>query len=195
MGSSFVPVPKNISEFEIYLKNTTYQGVTMKLIDIAPVEVWQRLAQEIYDKFGFNGSIVDRDGVVVHPPAGWANKICPAIKGNDDSRVVCSSAQLSMAETARTTQKAVIKKCDVGFTKFVIPIFVNEEFLGTAGGCGIFIEGGELDDFYISKLLHIEEEQVKKLMETVKTSSIDKLESAVELVQNRIKELTPSSVA
>jgi hypothetical protein len=32
----------------------------MKLIDIAPVEVWQRLAQEIYDKFGFNGSIVDR---------------------------------------------------------------------------------------------------------------------------------------
>ncbi|MCK4618346.1 MAG: PocR ligand-binding domain-containing protein [Desulfobacterales bacterium] len=166
----------------------------MKLIDIAPVEVWQRLAQEIYDKFGFNGSIVDRDGVVVHLPAGWANKVCPAIKGSDDSRVVCSSAQLSMAETARTTQKAVIKKCDVGFTKFVIPIFVNEEFLGTAGGCGILIEGGELDDFYISKLLHIEEEQVKKLMETVKTSSIDKLEAAVEFVQNRIKELTPSSV-
>jgi ligand-binding sensor protein len=166
----------------------------MKLIDIAPVEVWQRLAQEIYDKFGFNGSIVDRDGVVVHLPAGWANKVCPAIKGSDDSRVVCSSAQLSMAETARTTQKAVIKKCDVGFTKFVIPIFVNEEFLGTAGGCGILIEGGELDDFYISKLLHIEEEQVKKLMETVKTSSTDKLEAAVEFVQNRIKELTPSSV-
>jgi ligand-binding sensor protein len=167
----------------------------MKLIDIAPVEVWQRLAQEIYDKFGFNGSIVDRDGVVVHLPAGWANKVCPAIKGSDDSRVVCSSAQLSMAETARTTQKAVIKKCDVGFTKFVIPIFVNEEFLGTAGGCGILIEGGELDDFYISKLLHIEEEEeVKKLMETVKTSSIDKLEAAVEFVQNRIKELTPSSV-
>ena len=130
----------------------------MKLIDIAPVDVWQRLAQEIYDKFGFNGGIVDKDGVVVHPPAGWANKICPAIK-------------------------------------FVIPIFVNEEFLGTAGGCGIFIEGGELDDFYISKLLHIEEEQVKKLMETVKTSPIDKLEAAVEFVQNRIKELTPSSVA
>ena len=167
----------------------------MKLVDIAPVEVWQHLAQEIYDKFGFNGSIVDRDGVVVHPPAGWANKICPAIKGSDDSRVVCSSAQLSMAETARTTQKAVIKKCDVGFTKFVIPIFVNEEFLGTAGGCGILIEGGELDDFYISKLLHIEEEQVKKLMETVKTSSINKLEAAVEFVQNRINELTPSSVA
>ncbi|MBC2696317.1 MAG: hypothetical protein HF982_13785 [Desulfobacteraceae bacterium] len=166
----------------------------MKLIDIAPVEVWQRLAQEIYDKFGFNGSIVDKDGVVVHPPAGWANKICPAIKGSDDSRIVCSSAQLSMAETARTTQKAVIKKCDVGFTKFVIPVFVNEEFLGTAGGCGIFVEDGELDDFYISKLLHIEEEQVKKLMETVKTSSINKLEAAVEFVQNRIKELTPSSV-
>jgi len=166
----------------------------MKLIDIASVEVWHRLAQEIYDKFGFNGGVVDRDGVVVHPPAGWANKICPAIKGSDDSRVVCSSAQLSMAEIARTTQKAVIKKCDVGFTKFVIPIFVNEEFLGTAGGCGIFIEGGELDDFYISKLLHIEEEQVKKLMETVTTSSTDKLEAAVEFVQNRIKELTPSEV-
>jgi ligand-binding sensor protein len=166
----------------------------MKLIDIAPVEVWQRLAQEIYDKFEFNGSIVDRDGVVVHPPTGWANKVCPAIKGNDDSRVVCSTAQLSMAEASRSTQKTVIKKCDLGFTKFVIPIFVNEEFLGTAGGCGILIEGGELDDFYISKLLHIEE-QVKKLMETVKTSSINKLEVAVEFVQNRIKELTPSSVA
>ena len=167
----------------------------MKLVDIASIEVWHRLAKEIYDKFEFNGSIVDRDGVVVHPPAGWANKVCQAIKGSDDSRVVCSSAQLSMAETARATQKTVIKKCDVGFTKFVIPVFVNEEFLGTAGGCGIFIEGGELDDFYISKLLHIEDEQVKKLMETVKTSSTEKLEAAVEFVQNRIKELIPSSVA
>ncbi|MDL1967879.1 MAG: PocR ligand-binding domain-containing protein [Deltaproteobacteria bacterium] len=167
----------------------------MKLVDIASIEVWHRLAKEIYDKFEFNGSIVDRDGVVVHPPAGWANKVCQAIKGSDDSRVVCSSAQLSMAETARSTQKTVIKKCDVGFTKFVIPVFVNEEFLGTAGGCGIFIEGGELDDFYISKLLHIEDEQVKKLMETVKTSSTEKLEAAVEFVQNRIKELIPSSVA
>ncbi len=165
----------------------------MKLIDIVPVALWQRLAQEIYDKFGFNGSIVDRDGVVVHPPAGWANKVCPAIKGSDDSRVVCSSAQLSMAETARTTKEAVIRKCDVGFTKFVIPIFVNEEFLGTAGGCGILIEGDELDEFYISKLLHIEEEQVKKLVETVKTSSHDKLKAAVEFVQNRLTELVPSS--
>ncbi|MBW2646315.1 MAG: PocR ligand-binding domain-containing protein [Deltaproteobacteria bacterium] len=165
----------------------------MKLIDIAPVAVWQRLAQEIYDKFGFNGSIVDRDGVVVHPPAGWANKVCPAIKGNDDSRVVCSSAQMAMAETARTSKKTVIKKCDVGFTKFVVPIFVNEEFLGTAGGCGILVEGDELDEFYIAKLLHIEEEEVKKLVETVKTSPRDKLKAAVDFVQNRLTELVPSA--
>jgi ligand-binding sensor protein len=164
----------------------------MKLIDIAPVAVWQSLAQEIYDKFGFNGSIVDRDGVVAHPPAGWANKVCPAIKGSDDSRVVCSSAQMAMAETARTTKEAVIRKCDVGFTKFVIPIFVNNEFLGTAGGCGILVEDDKLDEFYISKLLHIEEEEVKQLVATVKTSSRDTLKTAVEFVQNRLTELVPS---
>lgn len=162
----------------------------MKLIDIASVAVCQRLAQEIHHKFGCNASIVDKDGVVVHPPAGWANEVCSNIKGGNDSRVVCSSAQQIMAEMARTSKEAVIRKCDAGFTKFVVPIFVNEEFLGTAGGCGILIEGDELDNFYISKLLHMEEEEeVKKLEETVKTSSRDELEAAVAFVQNRIKEI------
>lgn len=159
----------------------------MTLIDIVSVAVCQRLAQEIHHKFGCNGSIVDKDGVVVHPPAGWANEVCSNIKGGNDSRVVCSSAQQIMAEMARTSKEAVIRKCDVGFTKFVVPIFVNEEFLGTAGGCGILIEGDELDDFYISKLLYMKEEEVKKLEETVKTSSRDKLEAAVAFVQNSDK--------
>ena len=132
------------------------------------------------------------DGVVVHPPAGWGNKVCQTIKGNDDSRVVCSSAQLSMAEAARIMKKPVVRRCDIGFTKFVIPIFVDEEFLGTAGGCGILMEGRKLDEFYISKLLHIEEEEVKKLAENVKTTSTNELETAIEFVQNKIKELIPS---
>ncbi len=151
----------------------------MKLTDVAPVETWQKLAEEIYGKFGVNFGVLDKDNVVINKPAGWANNACPLIKGNENSRVVCASAQQDMANEANKTKKTVVSNCDVGFSKFVIPIFFNDEFLGTTGGCGVLIEDDELDDFYISKVLNISEEKAQTLIENVKILSNNDLDEIV----------------
>lgn len=158
----------------------------MKLTDIAPIETWQQMVKEIYEKFGVNCGVLDIDNVVIQPPVGWANKACPLIKGNENSRVVCASAQQGMSAKARNTKKTVTDKCDVGFTKFVIPIFNNDEFLGTTGGCGVLLEGDELDDFYISKILNISEEEAKELIKDVKILSADDLEKNIEYFEKAL---------
>ncbi|MBW2568905.1 MAG: PocR ligand-binding domain-containing protein [Deltaproteobacteria bacterium] len=158
----------------------------MKLTDIAPIKTWQQMVKEIYEKFGVNYGVLDINNIVIQPPVGWANKACPLIKGNENSRVVCASAQQSMASQARNTKNTIIDKCDVGFTKFVIPIFYNDEFIGTTGGCGILVEGDELDDFYISKILNISEKEAKELIKDVKTISNDDLEKNVEHLEKAL---------
>lgn len=158
----------------------------MKLTDIAPIETWQQMAKEIYEKLGVNFGVLDTDNVVVQPPVGWANKACPLIKGNENSRVVCASAQQDMSLKARDTKKTVIDRCDVGFTKFVIPIFDNDEFLGTTGGCGVLVEGDELDGFYISKILNISEKEAEEIIKNVKILSADDLEKNVNYLEKAL---------
>jgi len=158
----------------------------MKLTDIAPLETWRQMAKEIYEKFGVNCGVLDIDNVVVQPPVGWANKACPLIKGNENSRVVCASAQQEMSGKARNTKKTVFGRCDVGFTKFVTPIFYNNEFLGTTGGCGVLLEGDKLDDFYISKILNISEKKARELIKEVKIVSTDDLEKNAKYLEEAL---------
>lgn len=161
----------------------------MQLTDVALIEIWHQLAQDIYNKFGFNGSVMDKDNVIVHPPVGWANQLCPAIKGNDSSRVVCASAQQNLSNAANNKKEIVIGKCDLGLTKFVIPIIFKDEFLGTAGGCGFLVEDNEADEFYVSKLLNMTEKEIEKLSKTIKKVSNDNLNKAVEYVRDAVAEI------
>jgi len=53
--------------------------------------------------------------------------------------------------------------------KIVVPIFAGDEFIGAAGGCGLLMEDGEVDDFMINKTTDIEEEKIAALAESVAT--------------------------
>lgn len=162
----------------------------MKLTDIASAEAWQQLAKGIYDKFRLNGGVIDNEGTVVHPPLGlWANKICPLVKGGNESRSVCASAQKGMSDNAGETKKTVIQRCDIGFTKFVVPVFSDDKFLGTVSGCGVLAEGNEADEFYISKLLNMKEKEIKELAKSVRSVSADDLNKAIKHVEDALKNI------
>jgi len=161
----------------------------MQLTDVLAGEDWQQLAKEIYTKYGMNGAVIDKEGVPVHPSPGWANEICPLIKGDPHSRSVCASAQQSMMKKAMKERAPIVDECDIGFSKFVVPIFYQGEFLGTAGGCGFLLEGNEVDVFYVAKLLGKTEEEVKKLLPSVKKISKEELKEAIEYVKKRLEEI------
>jgi len=159
----------------------------MELSDVMPVETLKQLADDIHTLFGFNGTVYYKDNNILVKSDGWANEICPAIKAGD-SRIVCATAQKRSSQKALEEKVPVIEECDVGFIKFVIPVFVDNEFAGTLGGCGCLVEGSEADDFYISKLLKIEEKEVKALLPTIKRISKGKMEEAVRYVQEKVRE-------
>jgi ligand-binding sensor protein len=156
----------------------------MELTDIKPIDFWKELAEDIYTRFGFNGAVYDKNDNVFAKSEGWANKVCPAIKAGD-SRVSCASAQQRCSKEAKEKKEAVIVECDAGLIKFVVPIFIDDELVGTAGGCGYLAEESEVDDFYIGKLLK-KEEGVKDLLPTIRHISQDKLSEAIRYVQGKV---------
>jgi len=162
--------------------------VAVELKDIIDVAGWRHLAEDIYTLFGFNGTVLDKNNTPVHSPAGWANRICPVIKGGEN-RILCASAQQGMSKIAAEKREPLIDECEVGFTKFVVPIFLNDEFLGTVSGCGNLLEDSEADVFYIGKLLKKKEEEIEGLLITVPRISQNKITEAIRYVQEKIKEI------
>jgi ligand-binding sensor protein len=164
----------------------------MELSDIMPIEKWKQLAEDIYTRFGFNGAVYDKNNNVFTKSEAWANKICAAIKAGD-SRVLCASAQQRCSKEAKEKKEAVIVECDAGLIKFVVPIFADDELVGTAGGCGYLAKESEVDDFYMSKLLKKEEKEVKTLLPSIQRISQEKLEEAVRYVQERVRKVLDSN--
>lgn len=160
----------------------------MELTDIMPVEGWKSLADDIYTLFGLNGGVLDKNNTLVCSSTRWANKICPEIKGGDN-RILCASAQKRLFKIAEDKKEPVIDECDAGFVKFVVPIFSNDEFLGTVSGCGNLLEDAEVDAFYIGKLLNREEEEIKDILTTVHRISQDKVTEAIRYIQEKMNKI------
>ncbi len=160
----------------------------MEITNIMSTERWKQLAEDIYTLFGLNGAVLDKNNVLVHSSTKWANRICPDIKSGDN-RVLCASAQKRLSKMAEEKRKPVIDECDAGFIKFVVPVFSDDEFLGTVSGCGCLSGDLETDSFYIGKLLEKEEEKVKDLLTSVRRISQDTVQEAIEYVQRKIKEI------
>jgi len=154
----------------------------MEITNIMSTERWKQLAEDIYTLFGFNGAVLDKNNVLVHSSTKWANRICPDIKGGDN-RILCASAQKRLSKMAEEKREPVIDECDAGFVKFVVPIFSDDEFLGTVSGCGSLLEDSETDSFYIGKLLNKDEKEIKDLLNAVCRISQDRVEEAIRYVQ------------
>lgn len=159
----------------------------MKLTDIAPLEKWLELEHKINDRSGLNASVFDVEGVRITEFKRWANKLCPVIKADERGQsYICAVAHQNMAAEAKRTRKPVISECDAGLMKLVVPIFVNGEFLGVAGGCGYILQNGEVDTFMVDKTIKIPKEKLEKLSADVPIMTMDQAESHTEFIRQEV---------
>jgi ligand-binding sensor protein len=154
----------------------------MELTDIMALERWKIIADQLHEKFGFNGTVYKKDNFVLVKSDGWANKVCPAIKSGD-SVSVCSSAQQRLSKIAQKKKDCVVDECDAGFIKFLMPFYVSNEFAGMIGGCGCLAENTEIDEFHICKLL--QKEDITDIIGTTKRIPRDKLEEAIQFARQQ----------
>ena len=159
----------------------------MELIDVAPLETWRELEQQINKRSGMNASVFNTDGIRITDFVKWANRLCPEIKGNEKGQsYICSVAHQNLAAQSAKTRKAVIESCDAGMLKLVVPIFVNGDFLGVAGGCGCLEEKEDIDMFMINKTTGINEEKLVKLSEDIPLMTRDEAKSHANYIKNEI---------
>jgi ligand-binding sensor protein len=162
----------------------------MQLTDIAPLKTWIELEQKINERSGLNASVFDVDGVRITDFKKWANKLCPVIKADEKGQdYICAVAHQNIAAQAKRSRRAVVAECDAGLMKLVVPIFLNGEFLGVAGGCGYIAENGEVEMFMISKTTGITEEKLMDLSDDIAVMTPEQAESHTKFIQIEIEQI------
>ncbi|MDL1968473.1 MAG: PocR ligand-binding domain-containing protein [Deltaproteobacteria bacterium] len=159
----------------------------MSLTDILPLEKWVEFENEIHRRSGLNANVYDINGIRITDNTNWANRLCPVIKANDKGiSFICAVANMNMAFQTKLNGEPVIEECDAGLIKIAAPIFVGDEFIGTVGGCGLLIEGGEVDSFLINKITAIDENKIKSLSDDIKTISEEEAQAITDYTWNQI---------
>jgi ligand-binding sensor protein len=167
----------------------------MELTDILPVEDWIQFEKELHDRFNLNCTVYNTEGIGITGTPNWCNRLCPQIKANKESlAVICAAGNQNFMAQAKNTQKTVIGECDAGLLKIAVPIFVDGEFLGTAGGCGRPPEGGEVETFIIEKTTGMDENEINELCRELKPMSEEQAAQVAEFIEKRIAEYVADHV-
>jgi ligand-binding sensor protein len=162
----------------------------MKLTDVAPLNIWVELEQKINERSGLNASIFNVDGVRITDFKKWANKLCPVIKADEKGQdYICAVAHQNLAAEAKRSHQPVIAECDAGLMKLVVPIFLNGEFLGVAGGCGYILGNGEVDTFMVNKTVGIAEEKLMNLSDDIPVMTPEQAQSQTEFIQYELDQI------
>ncbi len=162
----------------------------MTLTDLAPLERWRALEEELHAQSGMDVSVFDPRGYRILPEKRWANRLCPAVKETDKGQsFICAPAHMNLAAQAARSREPVIEECDAGMIKIVVPIFAGEEFVGAVGACGLRFEDAEIDAFLVSKMTDLPEEQVEELARSVAPFERREAAALVDLIRRRIDEL------
>lgn len=163
----------------------------MKLTDLLPIEKWIELEKAINERSSMNASIFNANGVRITTYKKWANQVCPEVKATDKGQsFICAVAHTNLANEAKRTRKLVFEECDAGFVKLVVPIFVGDDFLGAVGGCGLLLNGSEVDVFAIHKITDIETKRIESLCSDVRFTSEDSVIALGDYISERIRKLT-----
>lgn len=162
----------------------------MELLDLCPLETWKSLEDDIRNRSGLNAAAFSIEGMRLIPPATWPNRLCPEIKANPKGQsFICATAHMNIAKMAQKKGKPVIEECDAGMLKLAVPVFVNEEFLGTVSGCGLLLDDGEVDTFLVEKITGMEEATLKELAVGIPAMSMDSAQSISRFIVEQVDQI------
>ncbi|MBW1897587.1 MAG: PocR ligand-binding domain-containing protein [Deltaproteobacteria bacterium] len=159
----------------------------MDLTDILSLEEWIEFEKDIHEKSGLDVSVFDTEGIRITSSKKWVNRLCPVIKANDKGQAfICAVAHMNIAAQAKNERKAVIEECDAGLIKLVVPILVNEEFVGSVGACGLLLGDGEVDSYMINRTTEIKEKEIESLLNEIARITTEDAQSIAAYIQEQL---------
>lgn len=161
----------------------------MELTDVLPKEAWARLEREIYERSEMRPRVYDVEGVGITDQSMYGNPLCEKIQSIPKAQTfICAVAHNNLAALAKNTRQAVVEECDAGMIKVVVPIFVDDEFVGAAGACGKLVEDGEVDAFMVNRSSDLPEEEVERLAEEVPFTTRADMDDLVAFIEGWLQE-------
>ena len=162
----------------------------MRLTDIASLQKWIAFEKDIHKKSGLDVNVFDTKGYRISQFKNWANRLCPEIKATDKGQsFICAPAHMNIATLAMRSKKPVIEECDAGMLKLVVPIMLNDEYVGAVGACGLLLDEGEVDSFLVNKMTDINEDRVESLAEGIDSITTEKAEILAQYIEDQIAEI------
>jgi ligand-binding sensor protein len=162
----------------------------MKLTDLAPLDKWIELEEDIHQRSGLDVNVFDTKGYRISEFKNWANRLCPEIKATDKGQsFICAPAHMNIATQAMRTKQPLIEECDAGMLKLVVPIFANDEYVGAFGACGFLLDNGEVDSFLVNKMTDISEDKVERLADGIPAITSEKTEILAQYIANQIAKI------
>lgn len=162
----------------------------MNLTELLPLEKWIELEKDIHERSGLASNVFDINGIRITDFKVWVNRLCPVIKADDRGQsFICAVAHMNYAGMARQSKAPVVGECDVGLLKLVVPVFVNDEFLGSVGACGLLLEDSEVDTFMVNKTIEMAEEKIESLSNDMKRIPTKKVEELGRHITERIEKI------
>ena len=148
----------------------------MSVYDIRSKEEWQKILDDVCEEAGMPAALVDEKNTMMQV-SGERNPLCSIIRGKKESlSFICGQTQQFMAGTAASSKQPVTDLCEAGMLKSVIPLFKDNQFIGSITVCGSSVPGEEIETFAISKSTNMNEEDISRLAGSVPESSQDKIE-------------------
>ena len=165
----------------------------MELTDLLPLEEWMAFEKEIHERFGLDTNVFDTEGIRITPYKAWVNTLCPEIKATDKGQsFICAVAHMNIATMAKNQGRPVVEECDAGLAKLVVPIIVNNEFIGAVAACGALLDDGEVDDFMINKTTGIEEEAIAGLADDIPNVTSQSINELKEFIVAKVNAIVAS---
>jgi len=160
----------------------------VELTDLLSLEQWANLENEIHERSGLESNVFNTDGIRITDNKVWVNRLCPAIKATDKGQsFICAVAHMNLANQARNEKQAVIEACDAGLMKIVVPIFVDGNYVGAIGACGLLPADGEVDSFLVNKITEIDEETVEALCDDLAVIETNSAEEVAQFIWEKIE--------
>jgi ligand-binding sensor protein len=162
--------------------------VAVELTDLLPLEKWTQIENEIHEQSGLESNVFNTDGIRITDNKVWVNRLCPAIKATDKGQsFICAVAHMNLANQAKDERRPVIEECDAGLMKIVVPIFVDGEYIGAVGACGLLPAGGEVDSFLVNKMTDIDEANIQALCEDLAVIEKNSAEEVAQFIWEKIE--------
>ncbi len=162
----------------------------MELTDVLPLEKWVELQEDLHKRFKLNADIMDRDGKRI---AGntWGNELCKNIRGDDKGfGAICAPSGQMFLQLMQKAREKFAEECDAGMLRVSVPIIHDGELLGAAGGCGLLLEDGEIEEFMIDMSTSMNEEEIAALAKEVNVVAEAKVAEIQEYIEKKISNLS-----